>query len=110
MKSKLKNGISFAETVDVLTAMETILSILDFTIDLYEAEGVETWAAQEEANKLIFAKPFYALTGYTVAQWVAHGGPEKKALEVIKDLISEAVKESHKEEEQKVIMAKVFTR
>ena len=110
MKSKLKTAISFGETVDVTAAMETLLFIQDFIIALYEEEAMETWAAHEEANKLIFSKPFYALSGYTVAQWIAVGGSEKKVLEVIKDLIGEAIKESHKMDEQKFIMAKIFNR
>lgn len=108
MKSKLRNHVTFAQTVEVLDAMNTILNIQEFAIQLYEDEGMETAAAHEEANKLVFSRHFYALTGHTVAQWVALGGPEKKAIEVVKDLISEAVKESHKEDEQKIIMAKVF--
>ncbi len=108
MKSKLKNAVSFSEVIDIRAATEVILRIQDFAIDLYEAEGTESLIAHEEANKLIFSKPFYALSGCTVAQWVAKGGSEKKAFEVIKDLISEAIKESHKEEEIKAVMAKVL--
>lgn len=110
MKPKLKNGITFAQTVDVNACVNTILNILEFTTALYEEEGFENGMAYHEANKLIFSRHFYALGGLTIAQWVANGGAEKKALEVSKETITEAVKESNKEEEQKIIMAKVFTK
>lgn len=110
MRSKLKNNIFFSEIVDVPQSMQTVLYILDFAMALYEEEGVDVWFAYEEANRLIFSKHFYALSGYTVAQWIAAGGDEKKALEVIKDLISDAVKEIHKAEEQKQIMSKVLSK
>ncbi|MES2615904.1 MAG: hypothetical protein V4591_10865 [Bdellovibrionota bacterium] len=110
MKSKLKNGISFAELVDVKDAFRTILSIQSFTISLYENENVETWVAHDETNKLIFSKSFYALGGLTIAQWVSRGGNEKKALGLIKDLIADAVKASNIQEEQNAMIERTLKR
>lgn len=110
MKSKFKNAITFLESAEIKNAMDGILSMVYFTMELYEQEALETLAAHDEANKLIFSKPFYALSGLTVAQWIARGGQEKKAREVIKDLIADTVKASQKLQEQKNAMAKAFQR
>ena len=109
MKSKLKNRLIFSESIHRPDAVETLLNIQNFTVGLYEVEGMDTWSAQEEAKRLIFSKYFDGLTGKTVAQWIAHGGLEKKAYDVIKDLISDAVKANQKKEEQKKSMLKNFT-
>lgn len=110
MKSTLSTRILFGETVDISSAVDTLVSIQDYAMHMYEEEGIETKTAHEFSKNLIFSKSFDILGGKTIAQWITKGGSEKKAIEVIKNLISEAIKESHKQEEQKVIMAKVFTK
>jgi hypothetical protein len=108
MKTKPKNSITFSETVNIKQSMEIILSLIEFTTVLYEEEGIDTESATEEANRLIFSKPFYALSGRTIAQWIASGGEEKKVQEVVKDLVVEAVKANKKQTDQKTILARVF--
>ena len=111
MKIKLKNALTFGESVDVHTATDNILNLLDVTMKFYITEGTDTQVAHDEATNLIFSKPFDSLGGRTAAQWIAGGLPERKAVDALQNFVVETFKEANKVvEEQKIIMARVFSK
>jgi hypothetical protein len=111
MKLKQVNGLTFSEAVDVQVTMNLILNLVEVLTNILISGKIPENEAIEAATNLVFSKRLDALNSHTPAQWLALGYSEKKALDATELLIIETFRDASKvTEEQKVILARVFSK
>jgi hypothetical protein len=107
-KFKIKDKIVLSRGMEVSYVEESIHRCLICALNLFENEGLDTPTSYLEAHKVIFAHPSDFIGGSTIAQWIAAGGDERKAIDAMKDYIVEAKKIKVIMREVKTITARVF--
>lgn len=107
-KFKAKDNVLLARGMQSENVEETVHRVLSFALVCFENEGFDSESAYREANKVVFGYANDFINGSTVAQWLAHGGDERKAYDAIKDYIIEAKKVVVIQREIKTITARVF--
>lgn len=107
-KFKAKNSVHRARGVQSSYVEDTVHRALNFAQVCFEDEGMDSETAYREANKVVFGFANDFINGHTIAQWLAHGGDERKAYDAIKDYIVEAKKIVVIQQEIKTVTARVF--
>lgn len=108
MKFHIREKIKYARGIQFVNYENCVLRVLDRATLLFEKENFEPTRAYREANKLVFSFPHHLLNGATIAQYLAGGGEEVRALEAIKDYIQEAKVVKIEKVEVKTVTARVF--
>ncbi len=107
-KFKAKDKVLLARGMQSGNVEETVHRVLNFALVCFENEGFDSESAYREANKVVFGFANDFISGNTIAQWLAHGGDERKAYDAVKDYIIEAKKVVVVQREIKTITARVF--
>ncbi|APJ04750.1 hypothetical protein [Silvanigrella aquatica] len=105
---KIKDNILLSRGIQLDRTEESVHRCFLFAFTKFEEEEFDTEAARMEATKVVFGFPNDFINGSTIAQWLATGGDERRAIDAIKDYIIEAKRIKAIEKEVKTITARVF--